>query len=197
MKKVSLSRNDLLGFAADDLGFYGLDLTRISTVFIAQIFQLQVNRTIDTMSLMDEVKYLEGLRNRTSTEKEKAFKKLPLKGLFKKHFMSAGFIVKNIGAHFGFEWGGNINLDNLIEEVFSNNKSGYVDDAFVGQLTHGMVTQAIEKRAEKGLTGEWIVFRKFKGKNYYLTIAAHNEGDENIFNRLCDAYDFDFPFLRN
>ncbi len=58
MEKVSLSRNDLLGFAADDLGFYGLDVTRISTVCIAQIYQLQRKRIVDTYCIMDEIKYL-------------------------------------------------------------------------------------------------------------------------------------------
>lgn len=164
MKKVSLSKNDLLEFAENDLGFCGLDLNRISTIFIAQILQLQANRTIDTLSLMDEVKYLEGLRKYTATKKEEAFKKPTLQGLYKKHFMNAGFIGKNIGAHFGVEWGGNSKLENLITEVFSNNNSGYVDDDFVNQLTHGIVTQAIETRAKEGLTGEWIIFQKFKKK---------------------------------
>ncbi len=42
---------------------------------------------------------------------------------------------------------------------------------------------------------EWIVFKRFNGSNYYLTLAKLDEGDQNINQRVRDAYEFDFPFL--
>lgn len=44
---------------------------------------------------------------------------------------------------------------------------------------------------------QWIVFKRYKGCNYYLTLARVNEGDQYINQRVRDAYDFDFPFLRD
>lgn len=44
---------------------------------------------------------------------------------------------------------------------------------------------------------EWIVFKCYNGHNYYLTMAKMNEGDQNINQRVRDAYDFDFPFLHD
>lgn len=38
------------------------------------------------------------------------------------------------------------------------------------------------KHREQGgnITGEWIIFKKCKGMNYYLCLAKHNEPDETI-----------------
>jgi hypothetical protein len=198
MNKISLSRKDLEAFASNDIGFYGLDITRISSIFIAQVIQMQSNRVINIHQMFDEVKYLEGLRSVSSTKKAEAFKRHPLKGLMKKHFTDASFIVKNLGAHFGYERGGNKKLDKMIKRVFEKNTSGNIDNEFIMHIAHESTMAAIDARAkENRVTGEWIVFQKFEGKNYYLTLAAHNEGDEKIFKRICDSYDIDFPFLRD
>jgi hypothetical protein len=41
-----------------------------------------------------------------------------------------------------------------------------------------------------------IVFKQFNGNNYYLTLAKPDEGDQNINQRVRQAYEFDFPFLQ-
>jgi hypothetical protein len=43
---------------------------------------------------------------------------------------------------------------------------------------------------------DWIVFKQFNGSNYYLTLAKPDEGDQNINQRVRQAYEFDFPFLQ-
>jgi hypothetical protein len=196
MDKISLSRQDLENFANNDLGFYGLDISRISSIFIVQVMQMQRDRVINTDRMLDEIKFLEGIKNVSSTQAATIFKKQPLKGLMKKHFTDASFIIKNLGAHFGYDYGGNKNLDTLISEAFSRNKSGFVDDEFINYIAHESTVGAFQERAiKRKLSGEWIVFREHNGKNYYLTLAAHDEGDENIYSRVCDAYKFDFAFL--
>ena len=42
----------------------------------------------------------------------------------------------------------------------------------------------------------WVVYRKYNGVNYYLTLAQLNEGDKDIHRRIHDACEFDFPFLQ-
>jgi hypothetical protein len=41
----------------------------------------------------------------------------------------------------------------------------------------------------------WVVFKRYNGSNYYLTLANTGEGEGNINRRLQDVYAFDFPFL--
>ncbi len=64
---------------------------------------------------------------------------------------------------------------------------------YLEKLRHGMAGLARE-----GLqvpSEEWIVFKRYNGTNYYLTLAKLDEGDQNINQRVRDAYEFDFPFL--
>jgi hypothetical protein len=42
---------------------------------------------------------------------------------------------------------------------------------------------------------DWIVFKQFNGSNYYLTLANPDDGEQNINQRVRQAYEFDFPFL--
>lgn len=196
MKKNSFNRNDLESFANNDIGFCGLDLSRISSTFIVQVIQMQNNQVINTHQMMDEVKYLEGVREKTSTKKVDVFKRLPLKGLKKTHFTDARFIVKNIGIHFGLDKGGNKKLDELIKRAFGDNTSGIVDNEMIMQIANGMSFGALQERSGNSkITGEWIIFQEFKNKNYYLTLASHNENDYEIYKRICDVYKVDFPFL--
>lgn len=196
MGKVSISREELRRYAECNLAFYGLELDRISSIFVAQIYRLERNRVFNIFEIMDEVKHLEGLRQSTLTGKERPFKGLVLNGLHKKHFTGAHFILKNIGIHLGYENGKTARLDQIIRQAFERNTSGYVDDDFINYIAHHTTVGAYEERARKSLTGEWIVFRKHEGKNYYLTLAAHDEGDESVKRRVGMAYEFDFPFLQ-
>ncbi|HEY5602207.1 MAG TPA: hypothetical protein VIM41_03785 [Gammaproteobacteria bacterium] len=196
MGNVSISREELSRYAESNLAFHGLDLDRISSIFVAQIYQLERNRVLNIFGIMDEVKHLEGIKRSTSTGKERPFNGAVLNGLHKKHFTDARFILKNIGIHLGYENGKTARLDLIIRQAFERNTSGYVDDDFVSYIAHHTTVGAYEERARKSLTGEWIVFKKHEGRNFYLTLAAHDEGDEDIRRRVEMAYEFDFPFLQ-
>ena len=53
----------------------------------------------------------------------------------------------------------------------------------------------MQKIREKTVTGEWIIFHKHNGLNYYLTLGSHLEDDAAIFARVALACKFDkMPF---
>ncbi|MBN3865208.1 hypothetical protein HCU66_23635 [Pseudomonas frederiksbergensis] len=197
MEKVSLNRQQLEELVSSNVSFFGLDISRFSMVFLAQTIQMNVKRVINIHQMMDEIRHLEGLGAKTQTKKATVFNKEPLKGLMKTHFTDASFILKNIGIHMGLDNGGGKKLDKLIQEAFDKNTSGVVDDEFISHISTGITFGALKERARKQkLTGEWIVFQEHEEKNYYLTLAAHNEGDSLIYKRVCDCYELDYPFLR-
>ncbi|WP_217970258.1 hypothetical protein, partial [Vibrio metoecus] len=193
LMRHSISKDELLEYAKSSLVFYGLDLSRVSTVLIAQILQMESNRTINVHSIGDELKRIEsGRSKRVGT-----FKHLPLKGLSKAHFFDALFILANIKAEFGFENGGNKRLNKIITEAFQRNESGYLDEKMEMFLAHETTIGALDKRSlENRLTGEWIVFKEYQGVKYYLSVASHTEDDSDIFKRVQMAYEIDFPFLQ-
>lgn len=198
IEKVSLNRQQLEKLILSKSSFSGLDVSRFSMIFLAQFIQMDRNRVINVHQLMDEIRSCEGLRRTTQTKKASVFRKEPLKGLWKKHFTDASFILKNIGIHIGLEKEGNKKLDQLIIEAFAQSTTGVVDDQFINYITTRVTFGVFEERAkENKLTGEWIVFQKYKQKNYYLTLAAHDEGDYSIYKRVCDCYRLDYPHLKS
>lgn len=183
--------------AQQHIDFYGLDLSRISSIFILQTLKLGFSKIINTHQMLQQVKYLEGLYPASSMKRPERFKNAPLKGLYKAHFMDARFLLRNLGAHFGLDHDGNRKLDTLIKRAFAKNTSGYVDDDFIKYIAHHFTVAAFQERsASRNNTGEWVVFQKYQNKNYYLTLASHDEADELIYKRVLDAYDMDFSFLR-
>jgi hypothetical protein len=197
MSTTSFTRKELESYADQHVAFYGLDLSRISSILLAQLYDLEKKRVVNIFNITQEIKYLEGLHNSTLTGKAEPFKKEPLRGLYKKHFTDARFIIKNIGNHLGYGNDKTPRLDKIINNAFSNNKSGCVDSDFINYISYHTTIGAYDEKAKKRLTGEWIVFQKHNSKNYYLTMGAHNEGDNNILKRVNDAYMFDFLFLHN
>lgn len=70
-------------------------------------------------------------------------------------------------------------------------------NAFLSRISHEMTVGAFESRlGEHYFSGEWIIFAKHEGRNYYLTLASHSEDDDAILQKLaCSAEEF--PFLEN
>ena len=81
-------------------------------------------------------------------------------------------------------------------EIFDPNKSPVVTKEMINELSHRVVVESLEDRgANNKLTGEWIVFAKHQGQNYYLCLTNHESGDENIAQSIKSACVPQFSFL--
>jgi len=75
-------------------------------------------------------------------------------------------------------------------------KSEIITEEMISELAHRVTHEPVEERANANkLTGEWIVFAKEAGKNYYLCLNTHAAGDQQIADRIRDNCVRDFPFL--
>lgn len=191
-----MSREELVAWANQSVAFCGLDLTRVSTVLLAQIYVSEINRVFDAKDLVHPIKVMEGLTSSDSTRPPDQFLHPPLTGLYKKHFISPRFIVENLfnflrskegGRHFNAVW----------EEASKVSGSELINETFTKYLSHRMVIDPIGiKSSSNRLTGEWVVFHKHHGVNYYLTIAFHGETNEQIHKKVVLACKFDdLPFV--
>ena len=192
---TSLSREKLIAWAEATVAFYGIDLDRISTVFLAQAFAVQSNGIFSAFDLTHPIKVLEGLTLADGTGPEEAFNRNTLRGLYKKHFSSPRFLAKNL-ANFANSKQGRKHVRKIWDEAAQASGTGIIDELFTKYLAHHMIIDPIEIKSQSNrMTGEWVVFHKHDGKNYYLTLAAHDEGDQNIHDRIVLAFEFDqFPF---
>ena len=192
---ISLSRADLIHWAGESVAFFGLNLSRLSTVLLAQSYSSEINSVFDTFDLTHPIKVLEGLTSSDGAGPAQQFNHPPLTGLYKKHFTSPRFLVRNLlnflrskegGRHFNSVW----------NEAAKVSGAEYIDKTFTKYLTHHLVVDPIAiKSASNRMTGEWVVFHKYHGVNYYLTIAFHGETNDQIHRRVALACEFDnLPF---
>ena len=192
---ISLSRAELIDWASSSGAFFGLDLSRLSTVLLAQSYSSDINRVFDTFDLTHPIKVLEGLASSDGTGSAEQFRYAPLIGLYKKHFTSPKFLVRNL-LNFLRSKEGNRHFNNVWDKAAKASASDYIDETFTKYLTHHMVVDPIAiKSASNRMTGEWVVFHTHEGANYYLTIAFHGETNDQIHQKVLLACEFDkFPF---
>ena len=172
---------------------------RVSLGFAMQLAWLnQTNR--EDLDVLFEIQHLEqGIP--TTTKPAKQFKHAPLWPFWHMHFFSSRHQLRNIGDYWAIARGqGNRKFDAMIKQVVS--ERGHDPEMCVKLLAYRLYMGALEERSEaKGVTGDWIVFAKHGGNNYYLDLATHEEGDvENapgLLNKLRNSSSMDFPFLFN
>lgn len=77
-------------------------------------------------------------------------------------------------------------------------KHDKVDDLAAGEIVHRLVLTGIDDRAGSGrITGDWIVYGKHEGLNYYLALATHEQAfDPDAFLDFLKVHAADdFPFI--
>jgi len=87
-------------------------------------------------------------------------------------------------------------LEDVINDVLDPAKSPIITKEMISELAHRVAHESVEERANSNkLTGEWIVFAKEGGNNYYLCLNTHNAGDQQIADRIKEHCLREFPFL--
>lgn len=200
MNDIDLSRDILNQFFADKSAFYRLPRERISDLLLSQLFVCEKLRLHNIFYITYEIKYLEGITGVTRTAKEKPFNGDILKGLWKKHFYSNCFIPKNL-ANFLSIRAGEKAFYSYIREAMQDNQSDLVEEKTLWKISDFASYGAYKIKAShagerKGaFTGEWLIYGKYGDLNYYLCIARHNAGDENIRREIENVCVDEFPFL--
>ena len=62
-------------------------------------------------------------------------------------------------------------------------------------IAHGVTGLYLDRSNRQRLTGKWIIFAEHDGKNYYLCLAEHDEGNDVIAKRIKSGCREEFPFL--
>jgi hypothetical protein len=165
---------------------------RMSTAFAFRLIQAFANR-LGYHEILDELDYLEGVTAKSRTKPAEPFKGRVLKPLWHKHFSAPRHMLKNIGIHWEVGKKDTPAFNRLIAGIA---KAG--SDHWVSQLCYQFVIGGYQERLQnRGLTGDWIIFAKHDGHNYYLDIATHIEGndDQVLMKKIRCGSEAEFPFL--
>jgi hypothetical protein len=166
---------------------------RMSLAFAARLCQVKAELREDFL-VLDELDFLEGLRSGSKTKPEMKFKRPPMDTFWHKHYSAPRHILRNLGDRWGLEAGGNRDLLAMIAKV----ARGYGDDPtpWQGMIADQFALGGYRDRTARGLTGDWIIFAKHNGQNYYLDLATHEEGldSERLYEKLRLGSAAEFPF---
>ena len=87
-------------------------------------------------------------------------------------------------------------VDKIIDDAKESNEERFftVDD--VPHIVNDVVTGNMQRRKDaQKITGEWLVYANYEGKNYFLCLAKHGDGDEGIRQKINSSCIHEFPFL--
>ncbi|TDR72047.1 hypothetical protein [Paludibacterium purpuratum] len=185
---------------------------RISLALALQLAQMKVERDYFDW-VVDQLDFLEGLCVSSCVVASTQFKHAPLFPLWHAHYSTPSDIARNLRQNItgkqGARW-----LHSLINEVAT--QCGENPDVWPGVLAHRMVIDGYRHRTRQGesatihemppgeprgqgLTGEWIIYGKHQGENYYLSLATHAEAEPeqvaDLYERLQGSCQAEFPFL--
>lgn len=121
----------------------------------------------------------------------------PLKGLWHKHYMRDCLASLAMNIDKGLNWFGMPFFEQKVREAEDAGELRYLEPEDVPKLVDDMVSGNYRRLAEKqALSGEWIIFAKHDGQNYYLTIATHDETThEQVRQQIEAVCCVEFPFL--
>lgn len=175
---------------------------RVSIALVCRLIRLR--GVISDYDIIDEINALEGVGRPTNTKKDEGFKSKQLGRFRHKHFSSPRHTWHNIGD----AWGFNIPEDTretakrfqafgaLVEECWTKHQGDPHKTSL--EALHRFAIEGLTKRsAAKEMTGDWIVFARYQGLNYYLDLAKHDEGHmpDKLLKKLRDGSEAEFPFL--
>lgn len=121
----------------------------------------------------------------------------PLKGLWHKHYMQDGLASLVMNVEKGLRRYGMPFFEQKIQEAKDASELRYLSPEDVPELVDDIIRGNRQRLSEQqALSGEWIIFAKHEGRNYYLTIATHDSTTHQLVREQIDHVCCkEFPFL--
>lgn len=148
---------------------------------------------LNPAKVVAEIRALEGIGQPMGTKGEEPFKKGALRGLFKKHYLEDGLnsmranIVLGLGPK-------QKELPKIIKTLVPT-IAHLPPREFCAEIANAVTNVYADRARRQKLTGEWLVFAKHEGKNYYLSLATHHEEEDEVCERIKLGCLNEFPFL--
>jgi hypothetical protein len=160
-------------------------------------FGAVVRGSLDPFKVILEIQALEEGANPSRTKPPALFTGPLLGGLWHKHYLEIGVpsLAKNLRK--GLNMYGMPAFERKIQAAKDANEERFLEKEDVAELVNEVVHGHYTRLAEESkLTGEWLVFAKHEGKNYYLCLGKHGD-DKSIRARIEAACFAEFPFLQH
>ncbi|MGY4663248.1 hypothetical protein ACVWZ9_004042 [Pseudomonas chlororaphis] len=121
----------------------------------------------------------------------------PLKGLWHKHYLQDGVSSLAMNVQKGLARFGIPFFEQKIREAEEAGEERFLTPEDVPALVDDVVSGNRQRLAEaQAITGEWLVFAKHDGQNYYLCVTTHDSSTHDQLRKQIDEVCcIEFPFL--
>ncbi|RAP56211.1 hypothetical protein [Oleiagrimonas sp. MCCC 1A03011] len=186
---------ELLRFG-ETIGLERVARGRYSLLLLLGLFGGAQSRTQNPAKIVREIEVLEGLREASNLKSEAQFDRVPLKGLWHKHYLQDGLssMARNLRKGMyrnGLPW-----LEQQVAAAEASGEERFLSAEDCARIAHDAVVSNWERLVQdSALTGEWLIYAKHQGKNYYLCLGEHTAGDAVLRQQINTVCLQEFPFL--
>ncbi|WP_025647747.1 hypothetical protein [Paraburkholderia fungorum] len=180
--------------------FIGLEQAapgRYSMLLVLGLFGGYQSGMLNPAKVVHEIHALEGIGPPSKLKPPIQNKHPPLKGLWHKHYLEDGPRAMALNILKGLKRYSIPVFQQRIDAAKAAGEERYVMpediEAIATDAVHG---NWMRLAAAEALTGEWIVYAKYEGQNYYLALATHDSSTHDQVRQQIDALCCqEFPFL--
>ncbi len=171
---------------------------RYSRLLVLHLYGALKAGRINPQQVIREINALEGIGPKSQLKPPIQNKYPPLKGLWHKHYLDSGMRSHAMNIKKALDAYGMPYAEQKVEEARVANELRYFTADDIKAITHDVVHNNYTRLAEdEAIAGEWLIFAKHEGKNYYLCIGTHDKSNHEMLRQQIDALCcFEFPFLR-
>lgn len=180
--------------------FIGLEQAapgRYSLLLVLALFGGAQSGMLNPAKVVREICALEGIGPPSKLKPPIQNKHPPLKGLWHKHYLEDGrrAMASNIKKGLG-RFGLPLMQQRADDAAAAGIERPVPLDELDEIITDGVYGNWMRLAASEALTGEWLVFAKYEGQNYYLALATHDSNTHDQVRQKIDALCCEeFPFL--
>ena len=170
---------------------------RYSMLLVLALFGGFKSGCLNPAMVIEEIRALEGIGKPSRLKPPIQNKHPPLKGLWHKHYMETGRRAVAMNVQKGIGKYGIPLFEQRIREAQSAGEERYVAIEDIKALADDVVQGNLSRLAGAAeLTGEWLVYARHEGANYYLCLGKHNPSEHDHIREQIDAVCCkEFPFL--
>jgi hypothetical protein len=180
--------------------FIGLEQVapgRYSMLLVLGLFGGAQSGVLNPAKVVYEIRALEGIGLPSNLKPPIQNKHPPLKGLWHKHYLEDGQRGMAINIKKGLGRFGLPLVQQRADEAAAAGEQRYIMPEDVEAIATDAVFGNWQRlAAAQALTGEWIVYARHEGQNYYLSLATHESSTHDRVRQQIDALCCqEFPFL--
>ena len=183
---------------AEAIGLESAISGKYSFLLLLELFGATQSGVLNPAKVVSQIRVLEGVEAGRGLKTAPQFKHPPLKGLWHQHYLEDGLpsVARNIErayGKFGLPW-----VEQKIADAKASSEEKFFTEADAAEIAYDAVVSNWQRLIDsEALTGEWLVFAKHEGTNYYLCLGKHTSGDDLLRSRIDAICLHEFPFLKN